>query len=119
MKHFKPILAIIATIIIVFVAVSLLDILLASLYPRFYSKMLFIISFGVGGIFAAILGYMYGKEQAAEKSKSLKWELIAVLTAAGFIFFFLLSKMEGGEYEPAFRAFGVMLGLGSLLFLKD
>jgi hypothetical protein len=36
----------------------------------------------------------------------------------GLLFFFLLAKMEGGEYEPAFKAFGAMMALSSLLFVK-
>jgi hypothetical protein len=45
-----------------FVAASLFDIVLASIYFRFYSNVAFITVFGVAGIFAAVL--CYGKSIA-------------------------------------------------------
>jgi hypothetical protein len=105
-------------IFIILVAVSLLDILLVSFYPRFYSSTAFIVLFGVGGIFAAVFGYMYGIEYAAEKNEPARWSLIIFIAITGLLFFFILSKIEGGEYEPAFKGFGATLSLGSLLFVR-
>jgi MFS family permease len=105
-------------IIVVLIATSLLDILLAVLFSRFYTQVLFVVTFGVGGVFAAVLGYMYGIESAPEKNESARWSLITLMIAAGVLFFFLFSEQEGGEYKPAFKAFGVTLALGSLLFMK-
>ena len=118
LKPVKPLLASVASIIIVFIAVSLLDILISVLYLRFYTTAAFIVTFGVGGIFAAVLGYMYGMQQAPNNT-TVRWTLIVFHFACGLLFYFLLSKLEGGEYAPAFRAFGATLALGSFLFITD
>ena len=57
-------------------------------------------------------------QQAVETNEIARWVLIALQIFSGLLFFFLLSKIEGGEYEPAFRAFGATLAFGSLLFIK-
>ena len=99
-------------------AASFLDILLVFFYPRFYSNAAFIVTFGVGGIFAGVLGYMYGMEKAMEKNDTARWILISLLILTGLIFFFLLAKLEGGQYEPAFKSFGATLAISGLLFAK-
>jgi hypothetical protein len=119
LKLVRSLLATTAAIIIVFVAVSLLDIVISVLYLRFYSSAAFIVTFGVGGIFAAVLGYMYGIEQAGEKDEAIRRTIIIYIILLGLLFFFLLAKIEGGEYEPAFKAYGITMALGSLLFIKN
>ncbi len=126
LKLVRSLLATTAAIIIVFVAVSLLDIVISVLYLRFYNSAAFIVTFGVGGIFAAVLGYMYGIEQATEKNvrkdsfgEMVRWTIILFLIACGLLFFFVLAKIEGGEYEPAFKAYGITMALGSLLFINN
>ncbi|NOT51235.1 MAG: hypothetical protein HOP10_08150 [Chitinophagaceae bacterium] len=119
LKLLKPLLATTATIIIVFVAVSLLDIVISAFYLRFYTSAAFIVTFGVGGVFAAVLGYTYGTEQAPEKNETIRWTIIIFLVLCGLLFFFLLSKIEGGEYKPAFMAYGITLVSGSFLFIKN
>lgn len=114
----KPLLACICIIIIVFVAVSLLDILIAVFFARFYTNAAFIITFGVGGVFAATLAYTGGMDFFSIKDEWARWFLIIMLIITGFIFFFPLAKLEGGEYEAAFKAYGATLALGSLLFVK-
>lgn len=118
MKRIKPLLTAVGAIIIVFVAVSLFDILIAVLYARFYSPAAFVVTFGVGGIFAAVLSYQYGIDSATEKDETARWSLIILLIVIGLLFFFFLAKVEGGEYEAAFKAYGATLALGSLLFAK-
>lgn len=118
MKRIKPLLTAVGAIIIVFVAVSLFDILIAVLYARFYSPAAFVVTFGVGGIFAAVLSYQYGIDKATEKNETARWTLITLLIVTGLVFFFFLAKLEGGEYEAAFKAYGATLALGSLLFVK-
>lgn len=118
MKFFKPIVALFATVIIVFVAVSLLDIFISVLFPGVYAKGLFIVTFCAGGIFAAALGFIYAMQQVSEKNEKARWILISLQMTMGLFIFFLLSKIEGGEYASAFKAFGSTLALGSLLFVK-
>ena len=118
MKLLKPILTAFIIIIIIFIAASLLDILLVFFYPRFYSTAAFIVTFGVGGIFAGVIGYMYPMEKIIEKNETARWSLISMLIITGLIFFFFLAKLEGGEYEPAFKAYGATIALSSLLFVK-
>jgi hypothetical protein len=118
-KLLRSLLATTAAIIIVFVAVSLLDIIIAVFYLRFYTSAAFIATFGVGGVFAGVLGYMYGIEQTSEKNETARWAIIIFLFLCGILFFFLLAKLEGGEYEPAFKAYGATLALSSFLFVRN
>jgi hypothetical protein len=118
LKYLKPLLATSIIIAIIFVIASLFDIILIFLYPRFYSTAAFIVTFAVGGIFAGTIGYIYGMERSVEKNKTAKWLLISFSILTGLFFFFPLAKLEGGEYEAAFKAFGAMLALSSLLFVK-
>ena len=101
-----------------FIAFSLLDIVIASINLRFYTELAFVVTFGVGGVFAAFYGYFMGMEQAEEKHENARAVLILTLIGLGLIFFFVLSQLEGGEYEIAFKAFGATMALGSLLFVS-
>jgi len=105
-------------IVVVFIAVSLFDVVLAVLNPRFYSVAAFIITFGVGGIFAGTIAYTNGISLVEVKSEKARWTLIGFIILAGMLFFFPLSALEGGEYGPAFKAFGITLAASSLLFAK-
>lgn len=118
-KLLRSLLATTAAIIIVLVAVSLLDILIAVFYLRFYTSAAFAATFGVGGVFAAVLGYTYGIEQDTGKNELTRWAIIIFLFLCGLLFFFLLAKIEGGEYELAFKAYGATLALSSFLFVRD
>lgn len=118
MKFVKPILTTFATIIIVFVIASLFDIVLAVISLRFYSTAAFITVFGVAGIFAGILGYTYGIQQYEKKNETARWSLVLLLLISGLFFFFFLAKIEGGEYESAFKAYGVSVALTCLFFIK-
>lgn len=103
-------------IFIMLVVTSLFDILLVFFNPRFYSPALFIVTFGVGGVFAAVFSYMYGIQLSPEKNEIARWSIISTLIISGLLFFFFLAKIEGGEYSAAFKAYGVMLCISSLLF---
>jgi len=117
-NRWKYILAAIGVIITVLIAFSLLDIFIAFFYLRFYTHLSFIVSFGVGGIFAGVFGYVYAIQLAPEKNEFARWSLISTILFMGLLFFFFISRMEGGEYEPAFKAFGATLTLAGFLFIK-
>ena len=106
------------TVLSVFVVVSLFDIVLAVMNARFYSNAAFVVTFGVGGVFAAVLGYMNGISYAPVKNETARWSLIILLVVSGLLFFFVLAKLEGGEYEAAFKGYGATLSIASLLFVK-
>lgn len=114
----RPILVCLAVICLLFIAVSLLDIVIAFFYARFYSNAAFIVTFGVGGVFAAAFGYTLGISYSKYKNETTRWALIITMFISGILLYFLLAKLEGGEYEAPFKAFGATLALGSLLFLK-
>ena len=105
-------------ILLLFVSASLLDILLVFAYPRFYSNALFIVCFGVAGIFAAFLGYLQGIDLARSKNQFARWSLIILMISIGVLLFFPVSELEGGEYKAAFKAFGLTLALSTGLFMK-
>lgn len=107
-----------ATIIVVFVAASVFDVLLAVVSLRFYSRAAFIVVFGVAGVFAGTMSYTNGIGIVAKKNEYARWSLIIFIIIIGILFFFLFAKLEGGEYEVAFKAFGVTTALSSWLFAR-
>lgn len=105
-------------VFICLVAVSLLDILIAVCYARFYNDAVFAVTFGVAGVFATVLAYMGAMERIKEKTAMAKWCLLIWIIALGILFYLLLSRLEGGEYEVPFKAFGLMMAITTILFFK-
>jgi hypothetical protein len=118
MNIFKPVLTVIGIAILLFVAVSLFDIFLAVWKGRFYTSASFVVLFGVGGVFASVFGYTYGIEGFKLKDEKARWTVILTEIALGAIFWFLLAPIEGGEYAPVMKSYGLMLALTSLIFIK-
>jgi len=87
-------------------------------YPRFYSSILFAVSFGVGGVFAAVLGYGKAINASPLKNEMTRWTTIILIWIIALLFIFLLSVLEGGEYKTAFMSFGITMALSTLLFVK-
>jgi hypothetical protein len=117
----KHLLIALAGIFVVLLLTSLVDILLSFLYLRFYSRVLFAMLFGVGGVFAAILAYGWAFELAKpadEHTLLVRRSLFITLVVCGLSLAFLLAPLEGGEYELAFRAFGITLALTGLGMAK-
>jgi hypothetical protein len=116
--RWKYLFACMGIILLAFIAVSILDVVIAVLNARFYSNAAFIVTFGVGGVFAAVLGYSISVEAAPVKNELTRWSLIVLMIVCGLLFFFLFSELEGGEYRAPFKAFGVTLALTTFLFMK-
>jgi hypothetical protein len=114
----KGLFSVLGIVLFMFVVVSLLDIVVAVLYSRFYSTAAFIVTFGVGGVFAAFFAFTTGIGQTKEKTEQVRWSLIILLIVCGLLFFFPLATLEGGEYKAAFKAYGVMLCITTFLFMK-
>jgi hypothetical protein len=106
-------------IILMFIAVSIFDILISVFYSRFYSTAAFVVTFGVGGVFAAVFSYLKAVEYAAVKNGFTKWSVLILIWVTSALFIYPLSVLEGGEYQSAFMSYGIMLALTSLLFVKD
>ncbi len=105
-------------IILLFVITSLFDIVIAVFYSRFYSTAAFIVTFGVGGIFAGVFSYSYAVGYAAVKNNFTRWSVIILIWVTAALFIYPLSVLEGGEYRSAFISFGITLALTTLLFVK-
>ena len=103
--------------VILFTVTSLFDIVISVLYSRFYSTAAFIVTFGVGGIFAAFFAYT-NSIKYTPGNKGARWMLIAFMVITGIVFIYPLSVIEGGEYQAAFASFGVTLALTSFIFIK-
>lgn len=115
---FAALSACLAVIVVGFIAISIFDIIMAVLYARFYSTAAFITIFGVGGIFAGLMAYTYGIGAAKEKNETARWSIISLIILTGLLFFFFLARIEGGEYEAAFKSYGITSALSSLLMSK-
>ena len=105
-------------VITLFTLTSLFDIVIASIYPRFYSAAAFIVTFGVGGVFACIFSYSWAVGYAAVKNEFTRWSVIILIWVTAALFIYPLSVLEGGEYKAAFISYGVTLALTTLLFIK-
>lgn len=108
-----------AVLVVGFVAVSLFDILVAVLYARFYSTAAFIVLFGVGGVFAGILAYGYGISQLKEMGQMGRLLIAGFIVLLGLFFFFFLAKLEGGEYEAAFKSYGITSAFAAVVLAKE
>lgn len=100
-----------------FVAVSLFDLVMSVMNPRKYSKLFFVVVFGIGGAFAGFQAYATGYKSLKEKSKRPHPYTFLLILATSGIFFFLLALLEGGEYGTAFRSYSVMSSLAGALCL--
>lgn len=105
-------------IVFMFVVTSLFDIVIAVFYSRFYTTAAFVVTFGVGGVFASFFSYSKTVEYAAVKNEFTRWSAIILIWVTAALFIFPLSVLEGGEYRAAFIAYGVTLALTTLLFIK-
>jgi hypothetical protein len=105
-------------ILLMFVIVSVLDIVLAVLNSRFYSTAAFVVIFGVGAVFACVFAYMKAIEMANKKIELSRWCIISTIILTGILFFFPLAKIEGGEYKAAFKAYGLMVTLTTIIFMR-
>jgi len=105
-------------IVILFIVTSLFDIAISVLYSRFYSTAAFVVSFGVGGIFASFLCYTNAIGHAPVKNEFARWSIIILTWITALVFIFPLATLEGGEYKAAFMAYGITMALTTLLFMK-
>ncbi len=117
-SNLKPVLTSSAITLLMFVIVSILDIIIALLNARFYSNAAFITIFGVGGVFATVFAYMIGIERANPKNETARWTLLSVIILLGILFFFPLAKIEGGEYKAAFNSYRLMIALTTIVFMR-
>jgi hypothetical protein len=101
-----------------FVVTSLFDIVIAVFSARFYSTAAFVVTFGVGGVFAGIFCYSRAVGYAAVKNEFTRWSVIILIWVTAALFIYPLSVLEGGEYQAAFISYGVTLALTTLLFMK-
>ncbi len=105
-------------IMLMFVVTSLFDIVIAVFYARFYTTAAFIVTFGVGGVFASFFSYSKTVGYATVKNEFTRWSAIILIWVTAALFIYPLSVLEGGEYQAAFIAYGVTLALTTLLFIK-
>lgn len=119
MNRFKAFSTSLSAIIVVFVFVSIIDLIIAMINVRYYTSIPFIVTYGISGMFAAVFGFYYGKQMMPSVNKNETWYLIGFQVITGLSCFFIFGKLEGGDYEAAFKSFGAALALGSLLFIKD
>ena len=57
-----------------------------------------------------------GSDIEKEKTALVTWTIITTIILTGILFFFFLARLEGGEYEPAFKVYGVTMIPAALFF---
>ena len=117
-RQWKYLLTCLNIIISMFMVVSFIVVLFSVLNERFYSTVSLGISFGAGGVFAAVFSYYDSLNMAPVKNELARWSLIITMIVAGLLFIFFLSPIQHGEYESAFKSFGSTLTFSSLLFMS-
>ncbi len=117
MTTLKAIAYVIGIALLLFIIASVFDIFIAVWKGRFYTSVTFIVLFGVAGVFASVFGYIKGIELFQVKDEKARWTLLLTEIGVGAIFWFLLSPLEGGDYAPVMKSFGLMLGMTSFIFL--
>jgi len=117
-KQWKYLLTCINIIIAMFMTFSFIFVLFSVLNTHFYSSVSLIITFGAGGIFAAVFSYYDSLNRAPVKNEIVRWSIIITMLLAALLFIFFLSPIQGREYESAFTSFGSTLGFSSLLFMR-
>ena len=117
-KQWKFLFSCINIIIAMFMVVSFIVVLFSVLNERFYSSASLAISFGAGGVFAAVFSYYDSLNQALVKTELARWSIIITMILAGLFFIIFLSPIQNGEYESAFKSFGSTLAFSSLLFVR-
>lgn len=113
-----PVFTSLAVILAGFIAISIFDIIIAVIYSRFYTNAAFITIFGVGGIFAGMMSYSSGLEMSKDKNPASRIKVTGLIVVTGLIFYFFLARIEGGEYEAAFKSYGVTTALSSLFMAR-
>jgi hypothetical protein len=117
-KQWKYLLTCINIIIAIFLVVSFIFVLFSVLNTGFYSSVSLIVTFGAGGVFAAVFSYYDSLNRAPVKNELARWSIIITMILAALLFIFFLSPIQGREYESAFTSFGSTLGFSSLLFVR-
>jgi hypothetical protein len=117
-KQWRYLLACINIIIAIFLVVSFIFVLFSVLNTRFYSPASLIITFGAGGVLAAVFSYYDSLNRAPAKNELTRWSIIITMVLAALLIIFFLSPIQGREYESAFTSFGSTLGFSSLLFMR-
>jgi hypothetical protein len=105
-------------ILLMFIMISIFDIVLSVLYTRFYSTASFVATFGVGGVFACIFSFSQAVEYAAVKDEFTRRSVTIMILVTAALFIYPLSVLEGGEYQAAFISYGITLALTSILYIK-
>src|ERR1700712_3822509 len=103
-KKFKHLLFSFVVILAVFVAASVIDIWLFARYQRSYTSITFLVLFAVVGIIAGVICYFTSTEKMEDKTEFKRWSTIIFLIGISLLLFFLVARLEGGEYEGAFKA---------------
>ena len=117
-KQCKYLLTCINIIIFMFMLASFIVVLFSVLNTRFYSSASLVVTFGAGGVFAAVLSYSDSITVAPAKNELARWSIILTMIIAGLLFIFFLSPIQNREYESAFTSFGSTLAFCSLLFVR-
>jgi hypothetical protein len=97
---------------------SFIVVLFSVLNTRFYSSGSLMITFGAGGVFAAVFSFYDSLTVAPAKNELARWSIIITMIIAGLLFIFFLSPIQNREYESAFTSFGSTLAFSSLLFIR-
>ncbi|MBS1760729.1 MAG: hypothetical protein JST23_11460 [Bacteroidetes bacterium] len=119
LRAFKPYIITACIINIVFVLISVIDIVVAKALTKNYTLWYLLVIYSIGGVFASIWSFLLGMKFCSRKSSLTKWGLISFLITAGIISAYWLSNIEEGAYKAAFRGYGISLILGSLLFVLE
>lgn len=117
----KSLLAIVFIVLLMVVAASLLDIILAALVPRFYSRAFMIISFVVLGFFSGIFSYdaVMDKIENNRRHKSAGLVILLIIICCALLYYPVASLVGGKEYNWPFKSFAIAQALSAVILWRS
>lgn len=107
------------TIVVMFLAAALLEIVVLAIFPRFYSFTFTMVCLGVAGVFSGL--FCYGSvlekisKQNVEKAALYSTLIIIAISA---VLFFLMAPLSCREYNWPVKLFAITQGLTTFLLWK-
>lgn len=117
----KSLLAIVFIMLLMVIAASLLDIILAALVPRFYSRVFMIVSFVVLGFFSGIFSYdaAMDKIENSRRQKSARPVILLIIICGALLYYPVALLVGGKEYNWPIKSFAIAQALSAVILWKS
>lgn len=117
----RSLLAIFLIVLLMIIAASLLDIIVAALMPRFYSGVFMISTFVVLGFFSGLFCYsaLMGKAGNNRRQKLVRPVLLLIIICCALLYYPVAPLVGGKEYNWPFKSFAITQVLSAVFLWKS